>query len=59
MTDKYEPNEKSAGQLLYEKKVEEVGVVVAVPWKELSGRAQHRYEFNATVTPKNQTIKSP
>ncbi len=47
--------EKSAGQLLYEKQAHESDE----PWHEISNTLQAGWEFNATVTPKNQTIKAP
>lgn len=55
MTDK--PNEKSAGQLKYEK--EWRGHPDAGPWDSLTTKAQQRWEWNASVTPKAQTIKAP
>lgn len=52
--------EKSAGQLLYEKEAaKENWFGEPVPWEKLSGVTQKRWEFNATATPKAQTIKAP
>lgn len=50
-------DEKSAGQLLYEKRMAiEAGMP---PWDNLHALTQKRWNFNATVTPKAQTIKAP
>lgn len=59
---------KSAGQLLYEKtdglgRIDPVTGREDTPlppwWSQLSAKDQKRWEFNATVTPKAQTIKAP
>jgi hypothetical protein len=57
MTDESKPNEKSAGQLAYERRMAiEAGMP---PWDMLHSKTQQRWEWNASVTPKNQTIKAP
>lgn len=58
MTDK--PNEKSAGQRAYEKdRASTAWFGPTVAWDKLDAEAKKRWEWNASVTPKNQTIKAP
>lgn len=52
--------EKSAGQLAYEKDRASAGWLGStVAWDDLSQPVQRKWQFNATVTPKAQTIKAP
>lgn len=52
--------EKSAGQLLYEKdRASKEYLGATVPWDDLSKPVQRKWQFNATATPRNQTIKAP
>lgn len=48
---------KSAGQLLYEKSYP-IGSKFIL-WADLPEKTRARHEFNATATPKAQTIKAP
>lgn len=57
--------EKSAGQLAYEKHCEDeafdsYGKQVLPPsWAQLPPSSQKKWQWNATATPKAQTIKAP
>ncbi len=46
---------KSAGQLRYERGHDGT----SAPWDQLPPKTQARWQFDATVTPKTQTIKAP
>lgn len=56
--------EKSAGQLMYERLAScmlapDGSPAMMPPWDKLPAKARAKHEFNATVTPKAQTIKAP